>query len=581
MAHRYEHRGRSRSPPRHLDYDDGPADRDRMDEESRYMEDGGYGFGDGPGTRKVRHHSDIDNRSGILNYTKYRPRSPPFHPGADQRRRHHDPEADYRHYGHDEYPVRPANHGEKDSAKDDRPNPILLVRGLKDSVTEATFAKGMEKLYAGFDSESGGATPKSIFRVLLIRDRRTEQRMGYGFVQYHTIDDAQAAVKKTRQMERNGHRLTISSKEFSISYAHVGVFPHYDFGKMERNEKFMFKGPQKMHKYNDDRYYPMVFVVNKESPHKRETPPKDGSDAEKKGKKSRKDTLENKSKKRKAPGAAPAYLDYYQKKQAELREDEPFEAPRESKHPKQPATGVNTISTTDTIMSDAPAEATTTVESQTFAHEGEKLIACYLCNSQFGTRDGVIRHLKGSAMHAKYLLDEELKERAYRRMDAKGVDPSATIPLPAEEKAVEAAQEAMQTQYRDRAAERRQEEAAAGVEKKVGFSLKGKGSKSSTAARTGRSSDSETEKGPFQPSYGKGLDMLQKAGWTAGQGIGAEGAEGIAAPIEANVYAAGVGLGHEGSKRGEAAAVAESATKGNGFLEMTRETARKRFEGMS
>lgn len=545
------------------------------------MEDGGYGFGDGPGTRKVRHHSDIDNRSGILNYTKYRPRSPEFRPGADQRRPRYDPEEDYRHYGHDEYPVWPANHGEKDSANDDRPNPILLVRGLKESVTEAIFAKGMEKLYSGFDNESGGATPKSIFRVLLIRDRRTEQRMGYGFVQYHTIDDAQAAVMKARQMERNGNRLTISSKEFSISYAHVGVFPHYDFGRMERNEKYLFKGPQKMHKYNDERYYPMVLVVNEESPHKQETQIKDGGDVEKKGKKSNKDTLENKSKKRKAPGAAPAYLDYYQKKQAELREDEVIEASQELGHPKQPATGVNTISTADTIMSDAPADATITEESQTFAHEGDKLTACYLCNSQFSTRDGVIRHLKESAMHAKYLLDDELKERAYRRMDAKGVDRGATIPLPAEEKAAEAAQEAMQPQYRDRAAERRQEEAASGVVQKVGFSLKGKGSKSSKTPHTGRSSDSETEKGPTQPSYGKGMGMLQKAGWTAGQGIGAEGAEGITAPIEANVYAAGVGLGHEGSKRGEAAAVAESATKGNGFLEMTRETARKRFEGMS
>ena len=545
------------------------------------MGDGGYGFGDGLGTRKVHHHSDIDNRSGILNYATYRPSSPQFRPGADQRRPRYDPEEDRRHYGHDEYPIRPANHGEKDGAKDDRPNPILLVRGLKESVTESIFAKGMEKLYAGFDNESGGATPKSIYRVLIIRDRRTEQRMGYGFVQYHKIDDAQAAVEKARQMERNGNRLTISSRDFSISYAHVGVFPHYDFGKIERNERFLFKGPEKMHKYNDDRYYPMVLVANEESPHKRVTPPKDGSDAEKKSKKSRKNTLENKSKKRKAPGAAPAYLNYYQKKQAELREDEQNEAPHESKPPKQPATGVNAISTTDTVMSDAPGDVPSTEESQTFAHEGERLTACYLCNSQFGTRDGVIRHLKESAMHAKYLLDADLKYRAYRRMEAKGIDPGATIPLPAPEKAVETVPEAIQPQYRDRAAERRQEEAAAGVVHKVGFSLKGKGSKPSTAARAGRSSDSETEKGPAQPSYGKGMGMLQKAGWTAGQGIGAEGAEGIAAPIEANVYAAGVGLGHEGSKRGEAAAVAESATKGTGFLEMTRETARKRFEGMS
>jgi RNA recognition motif-containing protein len=517
-----------------------------------------------------------------LNYTKHhRERSPLRYGVPAERRARYNPDIEYHHYGHDEYPVRPPNRGEKDGAKDDSPNVWLLVRGLKETTTEHLFAKGMEKFYSGFENSHTGATPKSIRRVLAIRDRRTDKRMGFGFVQYHTINDAMAAIVRAREMQKNGETLTISSKEFNIQYAHLGVFPHWDFGRQERNTKYLFHGHEKMHKYHDDRYYPDELVVNEESPHEQQSEFKDASDSEKKSRKAGIDTLESKWKKRKAPGAAPAYLDYFQKKQAELREEEANAAPQVSRSLKQPATGVNTISTTDTAMPVAPPDTEATQEQQTFAHEGEERVACYLCNSAFNSRDGVIRHIKESAMHAKYLLDPDLIDRAYRRMEAKKVDPATTIRLSAEEKAVKQVQEATQAQYRDRAAERRQEEAKAGGVQKVGFSLKGKGSKPAGGASTGRNSDSETEKGPAPPSYGKGMGMLEKAGWTAGQGLGAEGTEGIAAPIETNVYAAGVGLGHEGSKRGDAAEEAARATGGNGFLEMTRETARKRYEAMN
>ena len=565
-----------------MDYDEEPAEREGANDDRKYREDGGYGRGDGPGFQKVRRHSDIDNRSGILSYVKHhRDRSPLRYGAPAERRPRYNPEVDYHHYGQDEYRVPPPNRGEKDSANDDRPNVWLLVRGLKETATEQLFAKGMEKFYSGAENSPTGATPKSIRRVLMIRDRRTDQRMGFGFVQYHTIDDAIATITRAREMQKNGETLTISSKEFNVQYAHMGVFPHWDFGRQERNTKYLFQGHEKMHKYHDDRYYPDELVVNEESPHRQQPLFKDASDSEKKIKKASRDTLESTSKKRKAPGAAPAYLDYFQKKQAELREEEAIAAPQESKNPKQPATGVNTISTTDSAIPDAPPDAEATHGQQTFAHEGKDRVACYLCNSAFNTRDGVIRHIKESAMHAKHLSQPDLIDRAYKRMEAKKIDPASTIQLSAEDRPIKPGQETTQSQYRDRAAERRQEEAKAGGVQKVGFSIKGKGSKPAGGASSSRNSDSETEKGPAQPTYGKGMGMLQKAGWSAGQGLGAEGTEGIAAPIETNVYAAGVGLGHEGSKRGDAAVEAARATSGNGFLEMTRETARKRYEAMN
>ena len=74
--------------------------------------------------------------------------------------------------------------------------------------------------------------------------------------------------------------------------------------------------------------------------------------------------------------------------------------------------------------------------------------------------------------------------------------------------------------------------------------------------------------------------MLQKAGWSAGQGLGAGG--GVTAPIDQSLYASGVGLGHESSKKGDAVEEASRMTKNDRgeFLEKTRELARKRYEQM-
>ena len=535
--------------------------------------------------RRVSRNSDIGNRSGVLNYVKHHHDRSLLRDGIPtERRPRYDPDMEYRHYGHDEFPVRPANNGEKDGAKDDHPNLFVLVRGLKEATTEVIFAKGMEKLYAGFENNTTGATPKSIRRVFRIRDKRTDQRMGHGFVQYHTVQDAVAALARAREMERNNERLTISSQEFSLSFAALAVFPHFDFGKLERNEKFLFRHNEKMHKYHDEHYYPCEHLVSEHSPHASKSAVKDTSDGEKKRKKSKQDTLENKSKKRKAPGAVPEVLNYYQRKQAELREEEADATSDQSKDLGQNATGVNAISTTDRSMSDAPADTVAFSDQQTYAHEGEP-IACYLCNSSFKTRDGVIRHIKESDMHAKYLLDDNLIQRALKRMENMQIDPDSTIRLPLEVKA-KPVKEATQPQYRDRAAERRQEEAKAGgggsSVQKVGFSIKGKGSKTTKDTSTNNTSGSETENAPSQPKYGKGMGMLQKAGWTEGQGLGAKGSQGIAAPIETNLYVAGVGLGHEGSKKGDAVEVAAKKTKGNGneFLDGTRDLAKKRFEAM-
>ena len=79
----------------------------------------------------------------------------------------------------------------------------------------------------------------------------------------------------------------------------------------------------------------------------------------------------------------------------------------------------------------------------------------------------------------------------------------------------------------------------------------------------------------------KGASLLSKMGYTAGQGLGVSG-EGMTAPINQDVYAAGVGLGAQGGKLGDAVVEAARRTKDDysGFAEKTRETARERYSRM-
>lgn len=106
----------------------------------------------------------------------------------------------------EEMPVRPGNIGDNDVAPDNVPSQFLLFRGLDSSVTEEVFAKGVTKLYkpASDDSqntESGSKKPKvasttgdsnlgaregSLRRVLLVRDRRTNESWKFGFAEFAT-----------------------------------------------------------------------------------------------------------------------------------------------------------------------------------------------------------------------------------------------------------------------------------------------------------------------------------------------------------------------------------------------------------
>ena len=126
------------------------------------------------------------------------------------------------------------------------------------------------------------------------------------------------------------------------------------------------------------------------------------------------------------------------------------------------------------------------------------------------------------------------------------------------------------SEYRDRAKERR---AAFGASKKISLPLKKAATQPETAAE-------DEANAPPPPS--KGASLLGKMGWSAGEGLGAQGT-GRTETIATDMYVQGVGLGAQGGKIGDALDEADRNTKGGygDFLERTKDKAKARFESMN
>ena len=132
-----------------------------------------------------------------------------------------------------------ATTGDSDAAPDNAASQFLLVRGLEPGVSEEILSKGISKLYkskpiqpaadvhsnkkhmsSSSNISSLGAKDGSLQRVLLIRDRKTNESWRYGFAEFSSVEDAQAAMAKFKASDR----FTISSKPVLLSYIHAGVF---------------------------------------------------------------------------------------------------------------------------------------------------------------------------------------------------------------------------------------------------------------------------------------------------------------------------------------------------------------------
>ena len=259
------------------------------------------------------------------------------------------------------------------------------------------------------------------------------------------------------------------------------------------------------------------------------------------------DDADPKNKKRKAElkaaekqkKATPAHLQFWSNRHAELH----------GIRPKQEA-APNAVAGEGNTEGQQPA-----VPKPVQSYADSNKMCCYLCSRQFKTVAEVDKHERLSELHRSNLEKDDLKTKAMAKLAKAGIEPSNLGDMDAQE-------------YRDRAKERRH---AFGPSKRVQLPLK-KDRKSEAAAKD------ESE----PASQSKGAALLGKMGWTQGQGLGAQGT-GLTAAIETDLYAAGVGLGAEGAKIGNAAEEASRNTKDDyaSFVQRAKDKAKERFDQMS
>ncbi|RAL12210.1 putative G-patch domain protein [Aspergillus homomorphus CBS 101889] len=444
------------------------------------------------------------------------------------------------------------NHGDNDAAPENQPSQFLLFRGLESSVTEELLAKGVAKLYrpssSGNDATGNqkkgakvasttgdsnlGARDGSIRRVLLVRGRKSNESWRYGFAEFATIQDAQAAITRLNSFDK----FTISSRPVLVSYIHAGVFVPV-LNPTASNERFTFSplnNPSLKLMYWDEEAYVKELTVSTAELDSAKGDKAAGQDGQTKGNRDA-----DKAKKRKADAAAsagakkmavPSHLQFWSNRHAELHGIQKKDAEERSggEQPPEPA-----ASPMDPA---APP-------SQSYANPNQN--CCYLCMRKFKSTAQVNLHERLSQMHRDNLENEERIAHATRKLVKHGI-----IPQP--------------TEYRDRARERRQ-----------AFGRSKAGAKPRPAAPPSK------EEEPAVQTTSKGASLLSKMGWSAGSGLGAQGT-GMTAPIATEVYAQGVGLGAQGGKLGDASEEASRNTRGryDEFLEKTRQTARERYEQM-
>lgn len=479
-------------------------------------------------------------------------------------------------------PAKASNIGDNDTAPDNVPSQFLLFRGLESSVSEELFAKGVAKLnkpsgnpqsmqqsskkakVASTTSDSNlGAKERSLRRVLLVRDRKTNESWRYGFAEYASIEDAQAALVRYNSFDR----FTIASKQVLVSYIHAGVFVP-SLKPTPANERFAFSpigNPALKLQYWDEEAYVTEMIVTPPDDSEISTQTTQQSLVANEGLKSSTttDQEKDKAKKRKpqpdsnnpsTKKATPSHLQFWSNRHAELH----------GLQKKKPTDNNDALSTTSDANSNADRPPARSYADPT-RH------CCYLCMRQFTSPTEINKHERLSDLHRANLKDEVKVKRAEHKLEKHGI----TLESFTQES------ETSKQEYRDRAKERRK---IHGVVNKKGEHVAGghNASSNATPSRDKRSASSSASASP-PPSMAtsKGASLLAKMGYTGGAGLGATG-EGMTTPLQQDVYVAGVGLGAQGGKLGDAVEQAERNTKGDygDWVAQGRDKMRERYRNM-
>lgn len=448
--------------------------------------------------------------------------------------------------------------GDSDVSLDNTPSQFLLLRGLEPGVTEELVARGVLKLYKSSHTTAQpaadppmpkklkassakketniGAKEGSLKRVLLVRDRKSEESWRYAFAEFGTVEDAQAAMAKYNASDK----FTISSKPVMVSYVHAGVFVPCLEQLAGDSARFaispLHNSSIKLMYWDQAAYVKELITVDETSADAKPVPEVANAGI------SAKDT-ESRAKKRKAEKdvsgsnkkvVAPQ-LQFWTNRHAEIHG-----------LPPQDFTEVEEA---------IPKEAKKVVEDvsppRSFADMKRK--CCLLCARQFKSDVELNKHERGSELHRNNLKDEAKVKTALAKLAKSS---SKEISKENEE----------DSSYRDRAKARRQ----AFNQPKQPAPQQHKPKEQIIAEETPA------------PTISKGAALLGKMGWTTGEGLGAQGT-GITTAIQTNLYSQGVGLGAEGGKIGDAVEAAQRNTKGDyrDFIDKTRDKAKERYEAMN
>lgn len=378
-------------------------------------------------------------------------------------------------------------------------------------------------------------------------------------------------------------KFTIASKPVEVSFIHSGVFvPVYNpTGRTRNLEKYTFLGSTGVRlAYWDEEGYVSELVVSQPTPIDtvaHQTADKDKADQSNKGKK-RKATEGEKTATSTSTAtvkkALPSHLQFWQDRHMELHgvvapqstsDGESGAASDDSaKKPKKKRTmGTATLGGLPGASPEIESAPTTSADLNDEHPPSESFVdlnrlACLLCARQFKSLPEVHKHERISTLHRNNLADEKIVAKAREKLEKVGIKPNPSADAPSA------------PVYRDRAKERR---AVFGQPKRPEATK-------DLPTSNSHSGTPRPQSPPPVPS--KGATLLSKMGWTSGEGLGLEG-KGITAPVVAEMYAEGVGLGAKGGKVGEASEVSAMNTTGGykDFVRRTKEKAKERYEGMS
>lgn len=349
--------------------------------------------------------------------------------------------------------------GSTDECPQQIPSQFIVIRDLEASVTEEVLAKGVMKLFvdteppptkepkstpnklkstAPTNSTAGlGASPGSLRRVFLIRDKRSNESWRYGFAEFATVEDARAAVTKFKASAK----FTIASSPVMVAFIHTGVFvPALDAGPGMSEFTFApIYNPSVRVKYWEDRAYPSTLVVSSGPENTSEPDGATDKNASAAGSKSglaSQDGSGKKTKKDKDAAAAKKaiamtpQMQMWAKKAAELHGNRKDRRPDEFDDAPAGTSANAPISNKQTPGDGPPPEAPDSMDpvsphrsDQYMSYADWDLLECLLCG-KLNSEEWLVYHEVHT--HGSY-KDEAVKAQAAKLLAGRGKKPRAVV----------------------------------------------------------------------------------------------------------------------------------------------------------